>query len=120
MATHSLRIVLFAQRREQRIVSQLLMVIQVLVAQTQPIDPLGEQSSYRVLPVARIAPVDEAGGEPVEYPRASIQFSQQERSALAADRPAVKGGRHSSSTKALKVKLFWCTLYLTDGPYLSD
>lgn len=98
------RVLLADQHRHQRIVSQLVVIVEVLVAQRQAEDSLLDQLLGRVLDQLRIAMVDEALREARQQPRRLLELTQQDRSGVRADRPAVETGHHQTPPEAQKLK----------------
>jgi hypothetical protein len=94
----------FRQHREERIVPQLLVIVQVLVAQRQSIDPLPHQGRHRVRHTRWIAMILEAAREPVENPRHPVHLAQQHRAAIGRQRPAIKPRLHRAAAHRLKLQ----------------
>jgi hypothetical protein len=74
-AQHGLQ--LPGQRHKRRVLAQLVVVVEVLVAQCQTEDPLAHQRLDLMLHIARVAPVSETLGEPTDQPQATIHLAQQ-------------------------------------------
>lgn len=92
------------QHRQQGIVPQLLVVVEVLVAQTHGKDPLLEQLLDRELDQLRVAKVVETGGEAAENVRAGLDFPQEQGPRVGSNRAAVKAGRDFPTGEGLKIK----------------
>ena len=76
--------------RQQRIVSQLLMIVQIFVSQGQTIDPLGYHLLHPVFDTLRIAIIGEAIGKLAENPDPFLDLPQQQTAAVAGDRSTVE------------------------------
>ncbi len=70
------------QHSHQRIAAQLLMIVQVLVAQSQPVDALRKHLGKLVLDQQRRPPVGETGRHPLQQTDLAIGLTQQQRSAI--------------------------------------
>lgn len=71
------QIALARQHAQQRIVTQRLVVVQILVSQRQTVDALGYHLGQRVLHPRRIAAVQKTTGEPAPQPEAVVHLAQQ-------------------------------------------
>ena len=71
------RVQLARQHRERRVLAQLVVIVEVLVAQRQAEDALPHQRRDLMLDIARVAPIDEAFGKATHQPKAAIDLSQQ-------------------------------------------
>ena len=56
---------LAGQHRQQRIVAQLLVIVEIFVAQRQPVDALRQHLGHGVLDQCRVAPIGEASRHPL-------------------------------------------------------
>ena len=95
---------LVGQQRQQRVVAQGVVIVEVLVAQREARDPLSHQGPDRVLRQTRIAPVRETGGHPVEQPDAPVGLPQQQGSPVRSDRAAIERGRSPSGPGTLEIR----------------
>ena len=95
------RMQLAGQHAERRVFAQLVVVIEVLVAQHQAEDPLSHQCLNPVLNVTSIATVGEATGEPTDQSKATIHLPQQQRPAFEVmsppSKPAITARRSTAS-----------------------
>jgi hypothetical protein len=103
---------LAGQHRHGRVVTQLVMIHQVFVAQRQRKDPLPDQSSDRVLDQLRRAAVDETLGKPIDQPDRPIRCPSQQGSGIRGDLAAVKPGHHRTPVDACKTEQIRATLCL--------
>ncbi len=87
---------LAGQHAECRVLAQLVMIIEVLIAQHQAKDPLPNQCLDAMLDVARIATVGEAFGEPTDQSKAAIHLSQQQGPSVRGDIAAIETGHYCS------------------------
>jgi hypothetical protein len=77
------QLALAAEQPQQRVGAQLLMIVEILVAQRQPVDALREHLGNPVLDPFRVAPVPEAGGQPVQQADTPAGLAQQQRPTVA-------------------------------------
>jgi hypothetical protein len=68
------RVQLARQHRECRILAQLIVIVEVLIAQRQAEDALSDQGRDLMLDVASLTPIDEAVGEAAHQPEATIDL----------------------------------------------
>ena len=80
------------------ITPQLLVIVQVFVAQRQPVHPLRHQFFHPVLGVRRVAMVPQTGGQLGHDPRPLLHLAQQQAARVAGDRPAVKAALYLASS----------------------
>jgi len=71
-------------------VAQLVVIVEVFIAQRQGVDALCDELADGVLDARRIAPIVEAGCQPRGQPQPPIGFAQQDRAAVGADRAAIE------------------------------
>ena len=90
------------QQRQQWIATELVMVVPILVAQRQRIDPLRHQRLHRVLDAARVPVVGETGGKLPDQPSPGFHLPQQHRPTIRAQPPPVKARLHLPSTPPWK------------------
>ncbi len=72
------------------IVAQLVVVVQILVAQGEADDALGDEGGEGVFGEARIPVVGEAGGDALEQARGSSDPAEQQRPGVGGDRAPVE------------------------------
>ncbi len=84
---------------QQRIGPQLVVIVQILISQRQPIDPLGHRFFDPVLDQFRFAPVLEAGGKLPHDARPLFDLAQEQTARIAGDVAAVEPGRHVTVPK---------------------
>jgi hypothetical protein len=82
------------QRRHQRVMAKLVMVIEVFVAERDAEHALPDQRGYAVFDVIRRPPVHKAGGEALDQADGAIGRSQKQPARVRGDRAAVEIGRH--------------------------
>ena len=98
------------QHRQQPVPTQLVVVVQVLVAQRQTVHPLRDQRSNVVLHAVRVAVVREALRQAVQKPQANVGLAQQQSAAVRGDPAAVEPSDHLASAEGVKSQLPECTL----------
>ena len=82
------------QHRKRRVLAQLVVIVEVFIAQRQAEDALPHQGLDLMLDIARVAPIDEAVGKATHQPEAPVDLSQQQRACVRGDVPAVETGHH--------------------------
>ena len=105
-----LRLQLARQHREGRVLAQLVVVVEVLVAQRQAEDALPDQRLHFMLDVARVAPVAEARREPPHQRQALVHLSQQQRPGVRRDLAARKIRHHRPPFHLFKLEQLRRTL----------
>ena len=86
------------------------MVVEVLVAQGQGVDPLGDQLLDGVLDEVGVAVVGEAGGELADDPGESLGLAEQQGAAVGGDVAAVEVGEDLAGAEHGKVEVGRVTL----------
>jgi hypothetical protein len=81
---------LLHQHRQQWIIPQLLVIVQIFVAQSQTIDSLGHHLLHRMFDQIRIPIIGEAGGKLAKHPDALLDLPQQQTTAITGDRSTVE------------------------------
>ena len=110
---------LTGQRGQYRVTAQLIVIVQVLVAQRDPHDPLHHQRVHRVFDQLRIAPILEAGRHPFGQPQGAIDLAQQQRTRIRTDLPSVEIHRHLAAINTLRAWADYGTLCRHRG-FLRD
>ena len=91
----SARILFADKHRHQRIVSQLVMVVEIFVAQRQSENPLGDQVADSMLDQFGVTVIGEAIGESSDDLHFRFDFPQQQGPGVGRDGPASKIPRTS-------------------------
>ena len=103
-------------RRQQWIVAQAVVIVEVFIAQSQTEDPLCQHLLQTMLGHRRIAPVVEALAEPPDHLHLGVGLSQQHHSGVGADRSSVELGNHGPRSIApLELVPFLATLCCDQG-----
>ena len=90
------------QQGQQRVTPQIVVVVEVLVAQGDAGDALRQHGPQGVYPELGIPVILEARGHPVEEPGEAVDLPEQERSRVRRDRPAVECGGYPAALEPLK------------------
>jgi hypothetical protein len=98
------------QHRHDRIVPQLIMVVDVLISQRNPEHPLPNQGRRQMLDQFPFAPVHEAGGKAINQPDRTIRRSQQQRPGIRCDRSTIKSRHNGAAFHRCKLEQFCATL----------
>jgi hypothetical protein len=106
---------LAGQHREHRIMTQFVMIVEVLIAQRQAEHPLADQGLDAVLEQPRIATGGETGGDPPDQPEAAIQLPQKQPSRIRCDHSAIEPGHHLPALNGFKFEQRRGTLCLHRG-----
>ena len=85
---------LAGQRREHRVVPQLVVIDQVLVAERDPEHPLRHHRCDRMLDLGLVPTVVEAGREPGHQANRPISRAEQQRPGIRRDRAAIESRHH--------------------------
>ena len=108
---------LAAQYRHDRVMAQLVVVDQVLVAQRDPEHPLTHQSRHRVFDQLGRTVISEAAGKALDQADLPIGGAKQYRPGLRGHRPTVKRRHHLAPFNRCKAKQIRATLCLhRDSP----
>ena len=91
---------LVQRQRQQAVVAQPVVIVDVLIAQRQSEHPLPKQAPQRVLHTRRIAVVNEAGCQPPSDLECLVGSSQQHGTAIGREAPAVELGNHVTASQA--------------------
>jgi hypothetical protein len=110
---------LAGQHRHHRIVAQLVMVDQVLIAERDPDHPLADQRGHRVLDPPPVAPIAETSREALDQVDCPIRGAKQQRPRIRGDRPTVERGHHRPTLNHSKRDLARATLCRHRGPPLQ-
>ena len=92
LALEPFQVAFAGQQRQQRIAAQLVVIVEIFVAQRQRVDALGEQFRDLVFDELGIAAVFEAVRQPRQQVEAAVDLAQQHGAAVGADHAAVKLG----------------------------
>jgi hypothetical protein len=98
------------QHRHNRIVTQFVVVADVLIAQRDPKHPLTHQGRNTVLDQILRASVDEALGKTADQPDPAIRRPQQQGSSVRRDRSAIKASHNFAPSNRCKFKQVRATL----------
>ncbi len=101
-AVRPLRCQALRQQGQHRIVTQRVVIIHVLISQSDRRNPLCNQGAHAVNGAIRIAPVDEAIRKPVEEPNRFVSMAQQYSAGIGRDGSTVESGDHFASVEAFK------------------
>ena len=113
------RVRLADQQRQQAVAAQRVVVVQILVAQRQPVHPLRHQLPRRVLHLPAVAMILEAARDPGHQPQPPVHLAQQHAAAVRGEPAAVEAGDNPAASEAVKFKLRGSTL-CSQGISLSD
>src|SRR5919108_4578871 len=78
------------------------MVINILIAQGQSVNALGEQLLHLMINPTRIPQVIEATGQASAHPEPSVDLPEQQHSSVTGERPARKIRHHFAWSQVLK------------------
>ncbi len=109
----------FRQQGQHRVMTKRIVIVDVLIAQSDRRNTLSDQGPYTVNRAIAIAPVDKASRHPFEQPDGFVGFAQQQCPGVAGDRSAIKTGNNFAPVKAFKFELFGDTVCLHRTPSLN-
>jgi hypothetical protein len=98
-------------------VAQLVVILDVFVAERNADHALPDQLRQAVLHLLRTAMIDEAAGQPLDQPDRPVGLAQQQGPRVRGDRPAVEGGHHLAAVESFKLEPIWTTLWLHRTPF---
>jgi hypothetical protein len=81
---------------QQGVAAEVVVVVEVLIAQGQAVDPLGDEIGQGMLDEVRVAMVGEAGSELVDDSGELLGLAEQQRAAIGSDVATVEVGEHFS------------------------
>ncbi len=106
---------LAGQDRHHRVVAQFVMVVQVLIAQSDGEHPLADQGPNLMLNERAVACIFEAAGEAIHQPDRAVGQAKKQGAGVRCDLPAVEGSHHRASFDRCKLEQFQATLCLHRG-----
>ena len=90
------------QQRQQRVAPQVVVVVEVVVPQSNAGDALRHQCPHRMFDETLVPVVREGCGNSVEELGGAVRLPQQQRSGVGRDRSAVERGRDPAALAPLK------------------
>jgi hypothetical protein len=117
-ALRAQRIFLAGCHRQERIAAQRVVIVEILVAQRQAVEALGEQLLHAVLDVARIAPVRKARRQLGAHPQPTIDALEQQPARIRAQVTAAEIRDHFARAKVLKKHRLLFTVCFAGGARL--
>src|SRR3954454_17068707 len=103
---------------KQRIGSQLLVIINVFVAERQTIDPLGQHLLNRMLNPLRLPSVEKTSGASRQQLQPLFSLPQKQRATIGRDGPAIETRDDLTSSATFKSKTRLDTLSRKQRPFL--
>ena len=98
------------QGRQHRVVAELVMVVEVFVAEREADNPLHHQRLDRMLGVGGMAVVAEAGRQATSQAKHPVRRSQQQGASVTGDGATIKGCNDRTPVSTCKLKSFQATL----------
>ena len=98
------RLQLASQHRHDGIVAQLIVVVEILVAERQAEHALADQRRDRVLDLLGITGIAEAGGEPLDQTDGFVRRPQQQRAGVRRDRAAIERAHNPAPVNGSEVE----------------
>jgi hypothetical protein len=108
-----------SQHRERRVLAQLVVIVEALIAHCQAEDPLADQRLRPMLDITGVATVTETLGEPTDQPQATIHLAQQQTSRVRGDVAAIEASHHRTASSRFKFILLRGTLCRHRGSQLG-
>jgi hypothetical protein len=109
---------LASEHGQHRVVAELVVVDQVLVAERDAEHPLADQGRRLVLDALRRPRVAEAGSEATDQADRPVRGPEQQRPGVGGDRPAVEAGHHTPGLDRCELEQRRVTLRRHRGPPL--
>ena len=101
---------LAGEHAEHRIVAQMVVVVQILVAQREGVHALPDQSRHRMLDQIGPARVGKAGGEAADQPQGAVRLPQQQGARVRGDRAAIETGHNFVALDGCEIEKVRATL----------
>jgi hypothetical protein len=98
------------QRRQHRVMAELVVVVEILIAKRKADNPLHHQRLDRVLGVGRIAAVFEAGRQATGQAQHPIRRPQEQRTGVAGDGATIKRRNNRTPFGTCKIEQLRVTL----------
>ena len=112
-------VLLAAEQGQQRVRAQLIVIVEILITQRQPVDALGDQLAHAVFDLPGLAVIAEAGGELPHDAAALFGLAQQQRAAVGGDGAAIETGHHLAAAVVGEGEAGWGTLCHGRGRFLA-
>jgi hypothetical protein len=116
--TGAVRLQLAGEHGQHRIVPQVVVVDEVLVAERDAEHPLADRGGQPMLDPVRAAGVAEARREPPDQADGPICRPEQQRAGIRGDRPTVEAGDHGAALDRGELEQRRATLRRHRGPPL--
>jgi len=111
---------LASQHRHDGIATQLVVVVDVLVAQRNSNHPLPHQRRHTVLDQVLVTLVDKAFGKTTDYSNLAVRRPQQQRASVRRDRSTIETTHNFAASNGCKFEQVRATLCLHRGcPWTS-
>jgi predicted nucleic acid-binding protein len=104
------RLQLASQNRHDGIVAQLIVVVEILVAERQAEHALADQRGDRVLDLLGITRITEAGGKAIDQTDRRVRRPQQQCTGIRRDQPAVERTHNPTPVNGSEVQRTLATL----------
>jgi len=111
-AIPAIGVTLAQRQRQQRIVRQIIMIIEILIPQRQTIPPLPHQLQHRVLDQVPVPMIRETRRKPLGQIQPKVHLPQQQRTSVRTDMPPFKIRLYRAPTNPLKLQSRTVTLCL--------
>jgi hypothetical protein len=108
---------LAGEDRHHRVMAELIVVVEVLVAERQSEHPLADQRLDLVLDQLRAAKVMETGGEAIDEADRPAGRAKQQRAGVRSDAPAIESRHHRTTIDRYKSKQIRDTVCLHRGAH---
>ncbi len=98
------------QQRQQAVGAQRVVVVEVLVAQGDPVHPLRDQLRDRMLDLPGMAMIGEATRDPLHQPQPTVHLAQQDAAPVRGESAPIETTDDLTATEGVKFKLSRRTL----------
>src|SRR5262249_14934057 len=90
---------------QQGVVPQVIMVVEVLIAQSQSVDSLGDEMLKRVLDELRVTMIREARGELLDDPGERLGLAEQQAATVGGNVTAIESGDDLARAKSREIQV---------------
>jgi hypothetical protein len=104
----AVRLQLAGEDGQHRIVPQVVVVDEVLIAERDPEHPLADQGGQPMLDAVRVVGVAEARREPPDQADGAIGGAEQQRAGIGGDRPTIEAGDHGTALDRCELEQRLC------------
>jgi hypothetical protein len=117
--TASTRIFFVGQHGQKRIMPELVMVIDILVAEAEAKDALLQEFRKFVLDSGWVTVIREAPGELLDKVKFLLDLAEQKTTGIRSDKSTIKSGHYLTRMEVLEKQFFLITICHSGRPFLG-